>query len=200
MSVTIIRSNYGKITMNSTTTVISSLDGEQSSLDIGSLKLKGYPFIQSTDAPGLITINASCTALNDITDAGSGEIITDAERTKLDTLPEKITLLSGSVAPGGFALLVDLNSEFRSLTNAIQGSYFVGTLTVKYSADGQTEKIALYRGHVSYTGGAAGDLSIVTHTLQGTGTNGAEMLFQSNIFKFNPSSTETYRYVITIQE
>ena len=76
----------------------------------------------------------------------------------------------------------------------------MGTLTVKYSADGQTEKIALYRGHVSYTGGAAGDLSIVTHTLQGTGTNGAEMLFQSNIFKFNPSSTETYRYVITIQE
>ena len=36
-------------------------------------------------------------------------------------------------------------------------SHFVGSLTVKYSAEGQTENIALYRGHVSYTGGAAGD-------------------------------------------
>ena len=84
-------------------------------------------------------------------------------------------------------------------------SHFVGSLTVKYSAEGQTENIALYRGHVSYTGGAAGDLSVVTDTLQGTGTDGAEMLFQSNIkfeniFTFIPSTRETYRYVITIQE
>lgn len=45
MTVTVIRSNYGKITMNSTTTAISSLGGEQSSLDIGTLKLKGSTFI-----------------------------------------------------------------------------------------------------------------------------------------------------------
>jgi hypothetical protein len=158
------------------------------------------PFIQSTETLSVTTINASCTALNDITDAGSGKIITDAERTKLDTLPEKITLLSGSVVTGGFPLEVNLNLVFKSLNNAIQGSHFVGTITVKYSAEGQTENIALYRGNVSYTGGAAGDLSLVTHILQGTGTDGAEMLFESNTFTFNPSSTETYRYVITIQE
>ena len=158
------------------------------------------PFIQSTETPSITTINASCTGLNDITDAGSGKIITDAERTKLNTLPEKITLSSGSIPPGALARNVDLNLVFKNLNNAINGSYFVGSLTVKYSAEGQTENIALYRGQVSYTGGASGDLSCVTQILQGTGTNNASMIFQSNIFTFNPSSTETYTYVITIQE
>ena len=128
------------------------------------------------------------------------QLLTDAQKTKLDTLPEKITLLSGSVSPGGFAIDVNLNLIFKSVNNAIQGSHFVGILTVKYSAEGQTENIALFRGHVSYTGGSAGQLTVVSHTLQGNGTNGAEMLFESNIFTFNPSATETYRYVITIQE
>lgn len=76
----------------------------------------------------------------------------------------------------------------------------MGTLTVKYSAEDQTENIALYCGHVSYTGGSAGQLSVVTHTLQGTGTDGAEILFESNVFTFISSATKPYIYVIIIQE
>ena len=186
------------------------LSQQKRSLTYGNNKLvistnNPNPFIQSNNPLSGPTINMTCTSLNDITDAGSGKIITDAERMKLNNLPEKITLSTGTTSPGSSSMDVNLLLLFRSSSNPIQGSYFVGTITVKYSGDGHTENIALFRGHISYTGGPTGELAVVTHTLQGKGTNGADILFENNlpssaIFRFVPSTTETYTWYITIQE